>query len=133
MIKAHRMRARLIATVGTALTILCAGLLASAQPAHAATYVPISGAGSTWSYNAINQWDQDVNQYGITVNYTADGSTAGRQLFAQARWTGARRRSPTGSRTAPATTRRLPGATPTCRTRLAARRSCTTCRSATSG
>src|SRR5580658_9027369 len=83
MIKAHRMRARLIATVGTALTILCAGLLASAQPAHAATYVPISGAGSTWSYNAINQWDQDVNQYGITVNYTADGSTAGRQLFAQ--------------------------------------------------
>jgi phosphate ABC transporter phosphate-binding protein len=83
MIKAHRMRARLIATVGTALTILCAGLLASAQPARAATYVPISGAGSTWSYNAINQWDQDVNQYGITVNYTADGSTAGRQLFAQ--------------------------------------------------
>jgi phosphate transport system substrate-binding protein len=84
MTKVHSTRARLIAAAGTALTVLCAGLLAWAQPAAAAaSYTPIAGAGSTWSYNAINQWIQDVNQFGITVNYTADGSTAGRQLFAQ--------------------------------------------------
>jgi phosphate ABC transporter phosphate-binding protein len=83
MTKVHSTRARLIAAAGTALTVLCAGLLAWAQPAAAASYTPIAGAGSTWSYNAINQWVQDVNQFGMTINYTADGSTAGRQLFAQ--------------------------------------------------
>jgi phosphate ABC transporter phosphate-binding protein len=83
MIKAHAMRARLIATAGAALIVMCAGLLTSAQPARAGTYVPISGAGSTWSYNAINQWISDVHQYGMTVTYNADGSSAGRELFAQ--------------------------------------------------
>ena len=83
MIKAHSTRARLIATVGTALTILCAGLTASAPPASAASYVPIAGAGSTWSYNAIHSWITNVAQYGMTVNYTANGSTSGRSEFKQ--------------------------------------------------
>jgi phosphate ABC transporter phosphate-binding protein len=83
MNKAHRMRARLIATAGAALTVWCVGLTAPAQPADAASYVPISGAGSTWSYNAIHQWTTDVAQYGMTVNYADVGSTTGRSEFAQ--------------------------------------------------
>jgi len=80
---ARNTRARMIA-VGTAvLTAVCAGLLASAQPASAATYVAISGAGSTWSYNAIHAWIADVAQDGLPVNYAAVGSTAGRSEFKQ--------------------------------------------------
>jgi phosphate ABC transporter phosphate-binding protein len=76
-------RTRLTAAAGVALTALSIGLFAGVQPAFAATFAGISGAGSTWSYNAINQWTGDVNAYGMPVFYTADGSTVGRQLFAQ--------------------------------------------------
>jgi phosphate transport system substrate-binding protein len=74
---------RLITVAAVALTALCAGLFAAMQPASAATFVPITGAGSTWSANAINQWITDLIPQGMTVFYTADGSTAGQQLFAQ--------------------------------------------------
>ena len=71
-----------MAVTGAALGALCAGLLAPVQPAFAATFVPISGAGSTWSYNAIRQWVTDMAQYGVTVNYADVGSSAGRSEFA---------------------------------------------------
>ncbi|MFN0281073.1 MAG: phosphate ABC transporter substrate-binding protein PstS [Kineosporiaceae bacterium] len=58
------------------------GLLAAA-PARAATYVPISGAGSTWSANAVSQWAANVRQSGMTVNFQANGSSEGRKLFRQ--------------------------------------------------
>jgi ABC-type phosphate transport system substrate-binding protein len=74
--RAHRWSAAVVA-----LCALCIGLLASAQPARAASYVPISGAGSTWSYNAIHQWIVNVAQYGLTASYAAVGSTAGRSDF----------------------------------------------------
>ena len=54
----------------------------AAQPAAAASYVPINGAGSTWSANAIDDWVTNVAQYGMTVNYQPVGSTSGRQEFA---------------------------------------------------
>ncbi|MGH3685835.1 MAG: phosphate ABC transporter substrate-binding protein PstS [Pseudonocardiaceae bacterium] len=48
----------------------------------AAGFVPISGSGSTWSSNAIDQWRRNVaNLYGITVNFAATGSTQGRNDF----------------------------------------------------
>jgi phosphate ABC transporter phosphate-binding protein len=52
-------------------------------PAQAAeTYEPISGSGSTWSQNALDQWRKNVaGNYGMTVNYSGTGSTAGRQDF----------------------------------------------------
>jgi phosphate transport system substrate-binding protein len=51
-------------------------------PAHAETYVPISGSGSTWSQNALDQWRKNVAaNYGMTVNYSGTGSSAGRQDF----------------------------------------------------
>jgi phosphate transport system substrate-binding protein len=52
------------------------------SPADAATsYVPISGQGSTWSENALDQWISDVQQYGMRINYDGDGSTQGRQAY----------------------------------------------------
>ncbi len=49
--------------------------------AHATVYVPISGAGSTWSQNALDQWRRNVNQYGMQVNYQGTGSSDGRNQF----------------------------------------------------
>jgi phosphate ABC transporter phosphate-binding protein len=83
MIKARATRARLMRSAAATLTALCACLLSPAQPASAASYTPISGAGSTWSYNAIHNWITDVAQFGMTVNYASVGSTTGRQQFAQ--------------------------------------------------
>jgi phosphate transport system substrate-binding protein len=54
----------------------------TALPAEAATYFPITGSGSTWSQNALDQWRRNVySNYGITVNYTGVGSSAGRRDF----------------------------------------------------
>ena len=51
-------------------------------PAHADGYVPISGSGSTWSQNALDQWRKNVaSNYGMTVNYSGTGSSAGRTDF----------------------------------------------------
>ncbi|RMB82517.1 phosphate ABC transporter substrate-binding protein PstS [Streptomyces shenzhenensis] len=61
--------------------LLLAALLFGAEPARAATYVPISGAGSTWSQNALDQWRANVKQYGMTVNYNGTGSSDGRNQF----------------------------------------------------
>jgi ABC-type phosphate transport system substrate-binding protein len=66
-----------------ALTALCAGVLGPAQAAAAATYVPISGAGSTWAYPAIRLWANDVAQFALPVTYSATGSSSGRVLFSQ--------------------------------------------------
>ncbi|MFJ3903013.1 phosphate ABC transporter substrate-binding protein PstS [Streptomyces sp. NPDC090025] len=69
----------------TALVLLAAlvfgATLTGAEPAAAATYVPISGAGSTWSQNALDQWRANVKQYGMTVNYNGTGSSDGRNQF----------------------------------------------------
>jgi phosphate ABC transporter phosphate-binding protein len=43
--------------------------------------VPISGAGSTWSSNALSQWAANVAQFGMKVNFQATGSTDGRKQF----------------------------------------------------
>ncbi len=72
-----------MAVAGAALIVWCAGIFAPSQPADAASYVPISGAGSTWSYNAIHEWITDVAQFGMTVNYADVGSSTGREEFAQ--------------------------------------------------
>src|SRR5262249_22301802 len=50
--------------------------------ASAAVFVPISGAGSTWSYNAIHAWSVSMAAAGIPVSYSSVGSTAGRSEFA---------------------------------------------------
>jgi phosphate ABC transporter phosphate-binding protein len=63
--------------------VLALGVATTATPADAAGYVPISGAGSTWSANAVDQWRKNVEQYDITVNYQSTGSSDGRNQFKQ--------------------------------------------------
>ncbi|GAA4624722.1 phosphate ABC transporter substrate-binding protein PstS [Actinoallomurus vinaceus] len=42
---------------------------------------PINGSGSTWSANAIERWISNVKSYGLVVNYSSIGSSAGRAQF----------------------------------------------------
>ncbi|CAN5264678.1 hypothetical protein BH11ACT2_BH11ACT2_15420 [soil metagenome] len=60
--------------------IVALGILPAAA-ANADTYVPISGAGSSWSSNAIDQWRRNVQQYGMRINYASTGSSDGRNQF----------------------------------------------------
>jgi len=80
-VRGPRISAVLAAVSG--LTALAACILAPVQPAAAATFVPISGAGSTWSSNAINDWITNVAAQGMTVNYQPVGSVLGLSEFAQ--------------------------------------------------
>lgn len=70
------------------LAVLCLAAalagVAGSEPlaASAATWTPISGSGSTWSQNALDQWRRNVaSNYGMTVNYSGTGSSAGRRDF----------------------------------------------------
>jgi len=71
------------AVLGAVLLGGVVSLVGTARPAAAATYVPISGAGSTWSYNAFNAWIGNVAQYGMRVDYARVGSTTGRSMYKQ--------------------------------------------------
>jgi len=84
MRRASRIRGRrLAAGIAVVAAALVTSFYPADMPASAATgYVTISGAGSTWSENAINDWITNVTQYGMTVNYNPVGSTSGRQEFA---------------------------------------------------
>src|SRR3954452_19473406 len=66
-----------------ALATCLLGLLLVPVPAQAADYVPISGAGSTWSQVAVDAWRADVRASGVVVNYAGTGSTDGRSQFIQ--------------------------------------------------
>lgn len=64
------------------LLVLLAPFLA-VPSAHAADYVPVTGAGSTWSQVAIDAWRADVRSNGVVVNYSGTGSTDGRAQYLQ--------------------------------------------------
>jgi phosphate transport system substrate-binding protein len=66
-----------------ALATWVAALVLVPVPAQAADYVPISGAGSTWSQVAVDAWRADVRASGVVVNYAGTGSTDGRSQFIQ--------------------------------------------------
>src|ERR1700730_16361185 len=57
------------------------GIGPTARRAVADSFVPVSGAGSSWSANALDQWIADVDQYGMRVNYAPTGSSDGRHQF----------------------------------------------------
>jgi len=76
--KSCRSQIRIVAAVACLLLIE----LAVSSPAHAETYFPITGTGSTWSQNALDQWRSNVaRNYAMTVNYSGVGSSAGRRDF----------------------------------------------------
>ncbi|GAA0677694.1 hypothetical protein GCM10010193_33730 [Kitasatospora atroaurantiaca] len=69
-------------TVLAALALICSSLLLGAAPRAAAEdYRRISGAGSTWSSNAMDSWISNVRQYGMTIDFDAQGSSYGRNQF----------------------------------------------------
>jgi len=70
------LRTTIAIAIGSALLAVVPTELVSA-----AGYVSISGAGSTWSQNALDQWRRNVNQYGLNVNYAGTGSSDGRNQF----------------------------------------------------
>src|ERR1700749_3194206 len=74
-------RLRRIAALLSVVLLAALGGLLVAGPSSADDYVPISGAGSTWSQNALDQWIRNVNQYGLKVNYAGTGSSDGRNQF----------------------------------------------------
>ncbi|MFF7195406.1 phosphate ABC transporter substrate-binding protein PstS [Streptomyces sp. NPDC008079] len=51
------------------------------RAAAADSYVPLSGAGSTWAFNAVDQWRRNVKQYGMEIQYAQTGSSDGRHQF----------------------------------------------------
>ncbi len=70
---------------GGALVVSLLLTLVSATSAGASSGVSlalITGSGSSWSANAVNQWIANVEQQGVQVVYTADGSAAGRTDYA---------------------------------------------------
>ena len=73
-----------IALVGAITTVPS---VVAVQPALAAIGTersPVAGSGSSWSANAVNQWVRNVaTNYKLVIYYTNNGSTAGRNLFAQ--------------------------------------------------
>lgn len=50
-------------------------------PAAAVATVPLNGDGSSWAEPAIDQWGKDVRGQGIVINFSGDGSAAGRSNY----------------------------------------------------
>ena len=72
---------RSAAALVAALAVFSGLVFGLQSPAGATSYVPVTGDGSSWSAGALDQWIADVHADGIQINYTADGSTTGRQNF----------------------------------------------------
>ncbi|WP_249713822.1 phosphate ABC transporter substrate-binding protein PstS [Rhizomonospora bruguierae] len=67
--------------LAASLALLVAVLSAPAPALAAPQLVKISGAGSTWSSNAIDNWRRNIQQRKIYVSYAATGSSDGRTQF----------------------------------------------------
>jgi phosphate transport system substrate-binding protein len=77
--RAASRRARVVCIAAAA---LAATLLALASTTAAKANGPaITGAGSTWAAIALDQWEVDAARMGLSINYQAVGSTAGRQFY----------------------------------------------------
>ncbi len=76
----HPSRRRWLALACT-FVLAALGCSISAPAAQATSFVPLSGDGSSWAQPAIDQWSRDVNPRGITINFSGDGSAAGRQHY----------------------------------------------------
>jgi len=68
-----------LACVATLLAVI--GSLVAPPSVRAETYQRISGSGSSWAANAIDAMRVNVKQFGITVDFNPNGSTAGRKDY----------------------------------------------------
>jgi ABC-type phosphate transport system substrate-binding protein len=77
----HVRLSRLLRWGAVATVLAVVGLLA--PPAQAASFVPLSGDGSSWAEPAIHQWSVDVESRGIRIDFGGQGSQAGRTKYMQ--------------------------------------------------
>lgn len=76
----RRMRRPL--TLAAAAVVVTVVLPGPGSWAAADAYALLSGSGSTWAQNAVDQWRRDIAELdGLTVYYAGNGSTAGRRDF----------------------------------------------------
>ncbi|MGZ4436999.1 MAG: phosphate ABC transporter substrate-binding protein PstS [Nocardioides sp.] len=68
--------------LSAALVVAGVALLPGTAALAGASHAPITGSGSSWSSNAVNQWIADVQPNGLQVVFTASGSAIGRKDFA---------------------------------------------------
>lgn len=82
-----------LAAASAALALGCAPAVLSGVPAGAIAATPagsqaclqqILGSGSTWAYNAVQQWIGNVSAQGLQVVFNPIGSAEGRSEYAQA-------------------------------------------------
>lgn len=80
-----RYRRRRRGPLSAAATIILAvlALASMSSPAAATNWTTLSGSGSSWASVALNQWAQDLQPNGLTVNFNADGSASGRGDYMQ--------------------------------------------------
>jgi phosphate transport system substrate-binding protein len=72
---------RVVVAAAMGLLMAVAPIAMAAAPAQA-TDVTVTGAGSTWSQIAVDQWRADVaTGMGLHINYSGVGSSAGRQFY----------------------------------------------------
>jgi phosphate ABC transporter phosphate-binding protein len=74
-----------VAFLGLVLVLVGVGSAQTQDSASAATPdAPISGGGSSWAENAVDQWTSNVkSNYQWSVSYSGTGSTQGRSQFCQ--------------------------------------------------
>ncbi|KRC59499.1 MULTISPECIES: substrate-binding domain-containing protein [unclassified Nocardioides] len=77
-----RTRRLRVGVVAAALVALSAAAPALAMPRAAAPTAPISGSGSSWAGNAVDDWKAAIKAQSVTVNYNNAGSSQGRKDFA---------------------------------------------------
>lgn len=78
-VRPHRLRAAAALLVGSVLAAVAGPALPAA--AQESGYRAVTGSGSTWSANMVEQWTADIRQAGISVSYSATGSSTGRREF----------------------------------------------------
>ena len=81
MIRLRRAHWKVPLAAGAAVAMSLLALLSTTSPASAGTYVTLSGSGSSWASVALQQWAQDLEPDGLTINFNPDGSAAGRGDF----------------------------------------------------
>jgi ABC-type phosphate transport system substrate-binding protein len=79
--RADRLKSLRAAAALAATAILSLLTFGPAQQAQASN-VPITGAGSTYAYVALDQWGGDMVSQGVYITYTPIGSAQGREQYA---------------------------------------------------
>jgi ABC-type phosphate transport system substrate-binding protein len=81
--RAHKLKSIRLASTIAVTAMLGLFTFGPAEAVQATTYVPINGAGSSYAYVALNQWADDLNSDGLTINYQPNSSAQGRDEYAQ--------------------------------------------------